>query len=67
MNDGALKQYLQTMGCEFIINSPSASHMGGVSESQIPYAWAVLDCMLLNSTTLDSGSYAILDTQIKLI
>lgn len=56
MNDGAPKQYLQSKGCEFIFNSPSASHMGGVWECQIRSARAVLDGMLLNSTTLDSSS-----------
>ena len=56
MNDGALKQYLQTKGCEFIFRSTSASHMGGVWERQICSARAVLDGMLLNLTTLDSSS-----------
>ena len=61
MYDGAIKQYLQTMGCEFIFN------LGGVREHQIRSARAVLDYMLLNSTTLDSGSYTILETQIRVI
>ncbi|XP_055056153.1 uncharacterized protein [Misgurnus anguillicaudatus] len=53
MNQECLKQ----LGCEFVMNPPSASHMGGVWERQIRTIRSVLTSILdQSSRTLDSSS-----------
>ncbi|PWA27892.1 hypothetical protein CCH79_00000212 [Gambusia affinis] len=53
MNQENLKQ----LGCEFVMNPPSASHMGGAWERQIRTIRSVLSSILdQSSRTLDSSS-----------
>lgn len=56
MPNSDLKQFLQDNKCEFIFNTPSASHMGGVWERQIRSVRAVLDGILSKSVVTDSAS-----------
>ncbi|KAA0712431.1 hypothetical protein E1301_Tti012968 [Triplophysa tibetana] len=51
------QECLKQLGCEFVMNPPSASHMGGVWERQIRTVRSVLTSILdQSSRTLDSSS-----------
>lgn len=51
------QECLKQLGCEFVMNPPSASHMGGVWERQIRTIRGVLTSILdQSSRTLDSSS-----------
>ncbi len=51
------QECLKQLGCEFVMNPPSASHMGGVWERQIRTIRSVLTSILNQSSrTLDSSS-----------
>lgn len=57
------QERLQAMNCEFVVNVPSASHMGGVWERQIRTIRSILTAMLdgsasrLDTTTLRKFLY----------
>ena len=52
-----MDQEQQTFGCEFVMNVPSASHMGGVWERQIRTVRSILTAILDKSTSrLDTAS-----------
>ncbi len=48
---GMDQERLRAVSCEFVVNVPSASHMGGVWEYQIRTIRSILTTMLDNSTT----------------
>lgn len=51
------QECLKQLGCEFVMNPPSASHMGGAWERQIRTIRSVLTSILdQSSRTLDSSS-----------
>ncbi|XP_028298181.1 uncharacterized protein LOC114460481 isoform X2 [Gouania willdenowi] len=51
------KEQLKQYGCEFVLNTPSSSHMGGVWERQIRTVRSVLTAILdQSSKRLDSAS-----------
>ncbi|KAI7805752.1 hypothetical protein IRJ41_018562 [Triplophysa rosa] len=51
------QECIKQLGCEFVVNPPSASHMGGVWERQIRTIRSVLTSILdQSSRTLDSSS-----------
>ena len=51
-----MKLFLEQAKCEFVFNSPSASHMGGVWERQIRTFRNVLNGVVLHTEGLDSSS-----------
>ena len=54
---GMDQEQQQTFGCEFVMNVPSASHMGGVWERQIRTVRSILTAILDKSTSrLDTTS-----------
>ncbi|KAL6472372.1 hypothetical protein MHYP_G00185600 [Metynnis hypsauchen] len=51
------QERLRILGCEFVMNPPSASHMGGAWERQIRTIRSVLTCILdQSSNRLDTSS-----------
>nr|XP_021322660.1 uncharacterized protein LOC108179640 [Danio rerio] len=60
---GMDQERVRAIGCEFVVNVPSASHMGGVWERQIRTIRSILNAMLdgsacrLDSTTLRTFLY----------
>ena len=57
IEDEKLKKFLATNHCDFILNSPHSSHMGGAWERQIRTIRSVLTSMLnQNSSRLDTST-----------
>lgn len=52
----SLRNFLEQAKCEFVFNSPSASHMGGVWERQIQTFRGVLSGLTLSMRSLYSSS-----------
>ena len=57
IEEPAIREFLLSQHCDFIFNSPSASHMGGIWERQIRSIRSVLDVILYqHSSRPDSSS-----------
>ncbi|PIK47691.1 hypothetical protein BSL78_15433, partial [Apostichopus japonicus] len=67
MKDQLIKKFLEDRECEFILNTPSSSHMGGFWERQIRSIRSILTSILHQHKSRTAHSKPPVDHQVKLI